>query len=599
MSLVDEINERLRDFETWNSQYPLPIGNPRSGVKNIDIADLRALLLLIAQTVGDPDALQSILDDMLGLANAGGMLSFSATSTGVNAIGGSLSTVAQQVALTPGVRIGFISPATSDGRPITIEVGALGALPLYDRADAVLPAGALLSGRYYEARLTGSGGAARWRLSFDDRGTDVAAELAYRATLWTFDIDNAPDPMPVIVSEDLRVVADASASAARSGTTTLITDDGQSNAEGQAGSAVGLYYGSTPNASLLTVTRGAAADPWLGIVTSGGASVELLAGDLTGVGPMQPQLSAVGTHGTLASEGAARALLAAADRRVMVWSNAEGGQSIDNLLPTAGAGYFGYANAVTAIQRAAALHGPGLVWRWQIMAQGESDTSVADLGARHDAYRAALSDAARTATGQAEAVRMISFQMSSFSTSTGARAILQHALDNADDALFFCGGPTYWLPFSDDFLHNSSVGQGLRGEYAAAMMREVDQTGQSLPLHIVSARITGANQITLTLSEPAVIETNATVAAIANHGLTMTGGTISAVAVDGDQIVLTTGAAASTSMVVQAGLTGQANPRTAAAIPRTNIRSARGYGAFLAGGTIRKWLSHQSIGVTA
>lgn len=63
MALVDEVNKVLRDFVSWSDSYPLPIGDHRSGVHHIAKADLRDLLILILQTLGDEDALQELLTE--------------------------------------------------------------------------------------------------------------------------------------------------------------------------------------------------------------------------------------------------------------------------------------------------------------------------------------------------------------------------------------------------------------------------------------------------------------------------------------------------------------------------------------------------------
>lgn len=67
MALADEINEKLRDFVGWNNSNPLPIGDPTTGVFNPSKSDLRALLMLIAQTIGDPAALDDLLSDIQAL----------------------------------------------------------------------------------------------------------------------------------------------------------------------------------------------------------------------------------------------------------------------------------------------------------------------------------------------------------------------------------------------------------------------------------------------------------------------------------------------------------------------------------------------------
>lgn len=81
MALLDDINRVLRDFERYTgdgqpgapSGAPLPTGDPGSGVHNLRKHDLREVLKAIAQSMGDPSALQEILTEMdakAGLAMA-------------------------------------------------------------------------------------------------------------------------------------------------------------------------------------------------------------------------------------------------------------------------------------------------------------------------------------------------------------------------------------------------------------------------------------------------------------------------------------------------------------------------------------------------
>lgn len=60
MPVLDDINEKLRDFVGWNAQNPLPIGDPRTGVHNLSKKDIRDVLLAILQANGNPDALEAI-----------------------------------------------------------------------------------------------------------------------------------------------------------------------------------------------------------------------------------------------------------------------------------------------------------------------------------------------------------------------------------------------------------------------------------------------------------------------------------------------------------------------------------------------------------
>ncbi|QFQ87309.1 hypothetical protein F8A10_07660 [Paracoccus kondratievae] len=69
MAVTDDINIALRDFERYTGDglpnapvgHPLPVGDPRSGVHHPNKAELRNLLITIAQTMGDPDALDEIV----------------------------------------------------------------------------------------------------------------------------------------------------------------------------------------------------------------------------------------------------------------------------------------------------------------------------------------------------------------------------------------------------------------------------------------------------------------------------------------------------------------------------------------------------------
>lgn len=72
MPLLDDINRVLRDFERYTGDgkpgaptaAPLPTGDPSSGVYNLRKHDLRELLKAIAQSMGDPSALQDLLTEI-------------------------------------------------------------------------------------------------------------------------------------------------------------------------------------------------------------------------------------------------------------------------------------------------------------------------------------------------------------------------------------------------------------------------------------------------------------------------------------------------------------------------------------------------------
>ncbi|MBM3606824.1 MAG: hypothetical protein FJX25_19660, partial [Alphaproteobacteria bacterium] len=85
MALLDQINERLRDFVGWSSSYPLPIGDPRTGVHNPSKADIREILLLIAQANGDPAALQTIITSLATKADAADLSALRPRESQINA----------------------------------------------------------------------------------------------------------------------------------------------------------------------------------------------------------------------------------------------------------------------------------------------------------------------------------------------------------------------------------------------------------------------------------------------------------------------------------------------------------------------------------
>ncbi|WDA11399.1 hypothetical protein [Paracoccus marcusii] len=69
MPVLDTINRAFRDFVRFTGDgkpnapvgAPLPIGDPRSGRHNPALAEIRAALIEVAQTQGDPEALQEII----------------------------------------------------------------------------------------------------------------------------------------------------------------------------------------------------------------------------------------------------------------------------------------------------------------------------------------------------------------------------------------------------------------------------------------------------------------------------------------------------------------------------------------------------------
>ncbi|GEM_PF-2616825 len=198
MPLLDDIQRVLRSFQRYTGDglpnppvgHPLSSGgDPRSGIHHLDKADLRDLLVSIAQSLGDPSALQSILTQLDGkaedadvtavLRNAGVITLTNVTGEG-NAI-----TAEFPAALAPilgtgipnGLIIGFVSTITStDSVDLTIGTDTT---PLRQEGGQLLNAEITVkTGRFYAFRRHG----AQWRMAFGDVALkDVLDQVAFEA----------------------------------------------------------------------------------------------------------------------------------------------------------------------------------------------------------------------------------------------------------------------------------------------------------------------------------------------------------------------------------------------------------------------------------
>ena len=199
MSLLDDINLYLRDFEGYTGdgqggRGELPVGDRATARKQINLRDLRELLRLIAQSMGDPGALQDILDELGGKADqavvtaleaavdgkadaeavlaalgdeatsrdsraksvfeSGGPVALVTSGLGVNDIQASLPPTANDVgvALSEDMQVMFRAPATNTG-PCTLM-----GVALLDNDGRPLVPGSLIFSRRYYARYSASDG---------------------------------------------------------------------------------------------------------------------------------------------------------------------------------------------------------------------------------------------------------------------------------------------------------------------------------------------------------------------------------------------------------------------------------------------------------
>jgi len=398
----------------------------------------------------------------------------------------------------------------------------------------------------------------------------------------------------------------------------IMADNGQSNAPGQAGtSSRSVVYGEFypyPDRVLMPATP--ANNVWMGTPTQGGASTELLASSITGLSRLRGSIAPTNQHGTIGVEAAARrwstraaASCAGYVPKMVVFSVGEGGQAIANMVKSPPAGFFNFANLRTALQRtvaALALTGERADFsrlNWQM---SETDSGDSALGQKTYDLLKSYQTEFYPITGQTVPLRMMASQMSSFrgGGNQAVRSILAKALEvYAQWGDFFCTGPTYPYPFHTDYLHQSSVGHAMQGEFFEAAISQVEKTGHWKPLHMVSAARSGGTQIVVQLSEPATIDAAWLVAAIENAGITVTGTTVSNVQVTGSQMTLTVADANAATQVNAALVTHPSTgDRAAETIPRSTVRSTTSIGQWspeCGGRQMYKPLCHQFITIGA
>lgn len=373
-----------------------------------------------------------------------------------------------------------------------------------------------------------------------------------------------------------------------------VIEYGQSNSEGQAMKAAAVLHADYPQG--LRMPQTVSGNIWLGQATVGGRSFE--ADAVTGLAPLRGAMGSA-THGSTAGESMVLRLAErGADREIVLFNVAEGGQAIRNLARDAAPRYHGFRNLMrttAAVDAALRREGKRYVVPVVIMAQGESDAKEARLGALQEQVRAEIEAGVRSITGQREPVWLLTVQPSSFDAhSGGARAILdRHVHSLAQGGAYFCLGPTYNFPFAHDYLHHSSEGHDMRGELYAVAFESLQRQGRWDVLRAVAARVSGPRQIQLTLSEPAEVEQLAP--GLPWLGVGLEGGEPARVAVEGDTVWITTQGPAAEIRAVRLGLDGHRGKRSVETIPRTSIRSSAEFGRYRNGAAIRKWLCHQQI----
>lgn len=370
-----------------------------------------------------------------------------------------------------------------------------------------------------------------------------------------------------------------------------VIEYGQSNAEGQALDGAAVLRRDYPAG--LRMPRTASHNVWLGQATVGGRS--FAADAVTGLMPLQGAMGSA-THGSTAGESMVLRLAQAAPQEIVLFNAAEGGQAIRHLARDASAQFFGFRNVertVSAIHQQLQNEHKDYVVRIIIMAQGESDAALAQLGAWQEQVRAELESAIQAITAQQEPVWLLSCQPSSFQQH--AQGVCSILTRHAQGGRYVCLGPTYNFPFARDFLHHTSIGHDMRGELYAVAYQSLLRTGRWQVLSAIDAQVVQPDRILVRLSEAAAVEQVLAHAPLAQLGIALEGGDIAQVALDGTALSITTRGAAAKVTAVRIGLEGHGAQRTQASIPRTSVRSVLHYGYYRDGTPIYKWLCHQYL----
>ena len=307
--------------------------------------------------------------------------------------------------------------------------------------------------------------------------------------------------------------------------------------------------------------------------------------------------------GTTMMEGVAASLHEMLDEQLsllpsyLYFTAARGGTNLAGLVK----GTVPYENFMIAVQRAkdlAAVVGkhvwlPAVLW-----VHGESDTANTSYATQLIAFWNDLNTDVKAITGQLADVQMMMAQPSSFQS---FQAPLQMLLAAEMNSNFHVVCPGYPLPFySGDYLHYDRVGHFKLGEYCWKVVNNVLYGDRSWrPLQPESVSFNGTNQVQITFHVPVgalVLDPDAT-DKDGNWGFQLFNGTtqvaISDKALAGNVVTLTAASNLTTGNAsVRYALSGQTDPRTAAAIPRGRLRDSDSTPSLVDGVPLPNWCVH-------
>lgn len=368
---------------------------------------------------------------------------------------------------------------------------------------------------------------------------------------------------------------------------------GQSNSIATGGAGLLYpYLNPAPTTLGMIEVTGAVQDVRLGTHAGGGttADPEVEAADLAGIIPLVTAPSASNKHGTTAIEGFAMREITRARAQCGGWSPSavvvamgQGAEDIAALSPGGSSNDYENGEVVTEwLQGHYEDEGVGTVHEVVLMRQGESDTGNADLGADHEALRAANETMIQGVTGQPQPLTMIAMQPSSFfSSHDGVRDMLRQHIASVDGAgHYILSNPTYadeWESYSSlPYLHHTSLGHFRAGWMASIVWEryrrygfDVDAGGWDV-MRIVDWEKTSSTVLKLWWTWEISNDTT-WVTTLTNRGLGLGSLTVTDISTSGKLMTITSSNSNASLTQVDVALSGHSDPRTALTIPRSTI----------------------------
>ena len=302
--------------------------------------------------------------------------------------------------------------------------------------------------------------------------------------------------------------------------------------------------------------------------------------------------------GTSAIEGTGRALarqteLMGINSKILCFTSGRGASYLTDLV----SGTVPYINLMTGVERGVWVankkglkaYVPAIVF-----VHGEADSNNPNYEADLNAFYTQLNSDVKTRTGQSVDVQLLVSQPSSFSSPVqGVLGLYNAAKNNSNIHLVGAGYP---CSFISDYLHYDPKGHYKLGEYFAKALSDIVVGKKYMPLMPTSVVKKDATTIEITFNCVGDLVADTTITAKNNDwGLQLFNGStqvsITSKSIVGNKVILTTSASL-TSGRVDYAMQGQSNPKTAANLPRGQLRDSSAYLSIVDGEPLYNWCVH-------